>query len=457
MKKIAALLLSLALIFSLAACGTKAPAPAPADAAETDPATTDTPQAVLGSEPVEITFWHCASDDAGVLMDKYIADFNANNEYNITVNAIYQGQYSDATTLLNTMLSGENYDDLPDLMQLDATGKTTYFSSGKAFTVDDAVAAYGGDLGQYLEAALSNWQLSGVHLGLPFATSTTVTFYNKTLLDEAGFGKVPDTFADLIELAAAMKDKGMEQKILTAVPNTPTLANWLGQLGSYVVDNNNGAEGTATQLDCIDNGALATFLTEWKAMYDAGALANENASADAFIAGDVVIAPNSSSNVNRFLEAIDGKFEIGVTSYLRVNDSADYGATVAGSCLVMFDSADELRKQAAWYFMQYLTSAETQADFAANTGYIPSNKGALEDPAYVAVTEAHPEYLEAYDQLANTPADMRSVTVGPSTDFYYAIMQDVSDMLEYNQSVEETVQIMQDDLNALLDEYLRNN
>ena len=123
----------------------------------------------------------------------------------------------------------------------------------------------------------------------------------------------------------------------------------------------------------------------------------------------------------------------------------------------MFDSADELRKQAAWYFMQYLTSAETQADFAANTGYIPSNKGALEDPAYVAVTEAHPEYLEAYDQLANTPADMRSVTVGPSTDFYYAIMQDVSDMLEYNQSVEETVQIMQDDLNALLDEYLRNN
>ena len=42
-------------------------------------------------------------------MDKYVSDFNANNEYGITVNAIYQGQYSDATTMLKTILSAENY------------------------------------------------------------------------------------------------------------------------------------------------------------------------------------------------------------------------------------------------------------------------------------------------------------------------------------------------------------
>ena len=48
----------------------------------------------------------------------------------------------------------------------------------------------------------------------------------------------------------------------------------------------NGSEGTATELACIDNGALAAFLTQWKAMYDAGALINESGSADMFIAGD---------------------------------------------------------------------------------------------------------------------------------------------------------------------------
>lgn len=77
-------------------------------------------------------------------MDKYIEEFNSTNEYGITVNAVYQGQYSDASTLLKAIISGGNFEELPDLMQLDATGKMTYYNSGKAFTVDQAVAAYAG-------------------------------------------------------------------------------------------------------------------------------------------------------------------------------------------------------------------------------------------------------------------------------------------------------------------------
>lgn len=53
-------------------------------------------------------------------MDKYVSDFNANNEYGITVNAIYQGQYSDATTITQDHTFRENYKELPDVMQLDA-------------------------------------------------------------------------------------------------------------------------------------------------------------------------------------------------------------------------------------------------------------------------------------------------------------------------------------------------
>ena len=64
--------------------------------------------------------------------------------------------------------------------------------------------------------------------------------------------------------------------------------------------------------------------------------------------------------------------------FLRVNEEASYGATVSGSCLVMFDSGVELRKQAATVFVQYLAGAEVQADYAANTGYIPGNKEAME-------------------------------------------------------------------------------
>ena len=45
-------------------------------AAEQTAATQDV---ALGSQAVEITFWHSASDEAGVLMDKYIKAFNETN------------------------------------------------------------------------------------------------------------------------------------------------------------------------------------------------------------------------------------------------------------------------------------------------------------------------------------------------------------------------------------------
>ncbi len=413
----------------------------------------------LGAEPVTINFWHCASDDAAPLMDRYVEEFNKNNPYQITVNASYQGQYSDATTLLKTVLSAENYGELPDIMQLDATGKVVYFGSGKAYTVDDALKEFPDEkkLDEYLPVALSNWNFSGVQLGMPFATSTTITYFNKTMLAEAGWDKAPATFDEVIKLAEDMQSKGMTQKVLRSIPNTPTLANWLGQMGSFLVDKNNGSSGSAEKLDCLDNNALADFLSAWKAMYDAGAIVNESSSTDAFIAGEVALLVSSSSNTASLSEKIGDKFELGASNYLRVSDKATDGATAAGSCVAMFDSGDALKREAAWYFVQYLTGAGVQADFAANTGYIPSNKNALQQKVYQDAKAERPEYETTFEQLVATPGEMRSVTVGPSKDFYFAIIQGVSDMLSNNQSVEETVDIMADELNGLLEEYNRNN
>ncbi len=412
----------------------------------------------LGSEPVTITFWHCASDDAGLLMDKYIKDFNENNQYKITVNAIYQGQYSDATTLMKTIISAENYKELPDMMQLDATGKVDYYNSGKAFTIDDAVKEYSDDVkGDYVEAALGNWQFKGTQLGLPFASSTTITFYNADLLALAGWDHCPDTFQDVIALKKDMEKAGLSAATYGTVPSTPTLANWLGQLGSYVVNNSNGSESTATKLDCIDNGALKTFLTEWKAMYDNGAVMNQSLSVNQFINGEVAIVTNSSSNVNAILEKVNGKFNVGASTFLRVNDSASYGATVSGSCLVMFDSSDSLKKKATWEFMKYLTGKDVQTDFAINTGYIPSNKASVQTEEYQTLLASNPMYKVGPEQLEKTPSSMRSVTVGPSADFYYGIMNGVSDMLKNDSSVDDALLSISTNLQGLLDQYARNN
>ena len=438
MKKILALLMAAMMMVTMTACAT-----------------------AESGEKTHIVFWHSMSDEAGALIEKYVADFNATigAEQNIEVEAVFQGSYSDATTKLNSMLSAGQNDTLPDVMQMDATGKIAYVTSGVAYTVDDLMADNAdADVSTMLPAAMGNWNYAGIQLGMPFATSTTVMYYNKTVLDAAGVA-APQTFDDIIAMAAALPETTADGNALVpyaSVPNTPTLANWLGQLGSYLVDNKNGTEGTAAELACVDNGALAQFLTAWKAMYQAGALANNSGSSDAFVTGQQVLMTGSSSNVTSNLNKIGGAFEMGVAMYPKVNADASFGATVSGSCLVMFNKADAA-KAAAWTFVQYMTGAEVQADFAKGTGYIPSNTAAMETETYKALIDANPLYSVGLSQLMETPADMRSVTVGPSADFYYAIQNCVTEMLDDDLSVEETVEIMLDELGGLLDQYNKAN
>ena len=423
-------------------------------AAEQTAATQDV---ALGSQAVEITFWHSASDEAGVLMDKYIKAFNETNPYQIKVNAIYQGQYSDATTLMKTIISAENYSELPDVMQMDATGKVDYFSSGRALTASDAFASYGDISSSYIPVALSNWEYQGVVLGLPFALSTTITFYNKDMLEAAGWDKAPETFQDIIELKRDMEKAGIEAASYGTVPNTPLLANWLGQMGSYIVNNKNGSESMATELSCVENGKLEEFLGLWKNLYEEGGVENKSLSTNQFVNGEVAVFTSSSSNVSSVLEKVGDKFTVGTSTFIKVNDEAEYGATVSGSCLVMFDSKDELKKLASWEFIKYLTGKEVQSEFAISTGYIPSSLEALESDEYKAHLEENPQYRIAPMQLLSTPSEMKSVTVGPSADFYYAIMNGTSDMLKNNVDPKKAAEDLASSLQALLDQYKRNN
>ena len=427
-KRLTALILSMALLLSLTACAQ--------------------------AETTRIVFWHSMSEDAGALIDGYVQDFNATvgAELGIQVEAVFQGTYADAVTKMNGMLSSGQEDALPDVMQMDATGKVSFASAGIAYTADEALADHPEAQLTLLAPALANWQLAGAQLGLPFATSTTITYYNKTALDAAGFA-APQTLGDIGAMAALARD-GVT--VYAAVPNTPTLANWLGQLGSDLVNQHNGTEGTATALDCIDNGALADFLQVWKELYASGALVNANGSSDEFVAGRQLIMTSSSSSVTSILTRIGGAFELGVAAYPRVNDSASAGATVSGSCLVMFDHGDA-QKEAAWQLVQYLTSAAVQADFARGTGYLPSNSQAEASEAWAQLIAEYPQYQVGLKQLMETPDAMRSVTVGPSADFYYAIMNDIADMLDNDLSVEETVEIMEDDLGGMLEQYARAN
>lgn len=405
----------------------------------------------------KITFWHCMSEHAGQLLAQQVQLFNdtVGKEQGIEVEAIYQGAYADATTKMNNMLGVNQIALLPDVMQMDATGKVNYLSSGYAYTADAARAddpAF--DLSVLLPASLGNWQLNGVQLGVPFATSTTVMYYNKTLLQEKGLA-LPGTLGDIAAMAPAFEGSGIS--LYTDLPNTPSLGNWLGQLGSSLVNNENGNNGTATALACMENGALLSFLAEWKALYQSGALENADASLERFAAGQIMFICASSSKAAGLRQAIGDAFEMGIAPFPRVNETAAAGSTASGSSLVMFDKGDDALKAASRVFVSFMTSAPVQAAIAAGTGYIPAHQDAANDPAYQALLQEFPDYAVSFRQLTETPGTMRSVTVGPAKDFYYAIQNNVSDMLTQDMSPEETAAFMEMELNGLLQQYHQAN
>lgn len=404
-------------------------------------------------EVVHLTFWHSAAGSMGEALNAYVDEFNKTigAEKGIVVEGIYQGSYSDSTAKLQSLLSAENYADLPDVMQMDATGKLRYLSAPVAYTAEAAIEEHPDfDAEDFMMSALNNWRVGGVLLGLPFATSTTLTFYNASVLEEA-----PDTLGDIANIP---EDYDVEEDIsvYACVPNTPTLANWLGQLGSYVVNNKNGSEATATALDCVENGTLVRFLTAWKELYASGALTNRASSGDEFVAGRQLIMTDSSSKIASLTERIGGNFELGVAPYLRVDGDASFGATVSGSCLVMFDLGDS-RREAAWEFVMFMTGAQVQAGFAGQTGYIPARLSAVETEAWQAFIAENPAYGVGFEQLKNTPEAMCSVTVGPAADFYYTIQDLISDMLESDLSPKETALLMEEELDGLLSQYLKAN
>jgi sn-glycerol 3-phosphate transport system substrate-binding protein len=78
-------------------------------------------------------------------------------------------------------------------------------------------------------------------------------------------------------------------------------------------------------------------------------------------------------------------------------------ALVGGAALYIADGKSDLEVAAAWDFISYLVSPETQSLFATLTGYVPVRSDALDVEPAASVYRDDPRFRVAYDQLAASP------------------------------------------------------
>ncbi len=416
------------------------------------------------SDVIHLVWWHSNSGVLGEATDALVEEFNKTTgaETGIEVEAVYQGSANDTLTRVKTVAQTGNTDDLPDLVQLDATGVVDMSTYENIYYIDDLAAANGDDLSFMLDHALESMRYKGKVIGLPFNASTILFYYNKTLFDSLGY-EAPHTLDELIEIAPSLIGKDAKGNIsryaLANVPTTYELCAFIGMQNglSYITDMKNGHEGTPTHTVFRKEGTLNAFLEKWRDLYQTGGLYNLTSGVSAeFAAGRTACMLASTSSLTSVLEAVGNRFELGVAPLPMVNEDATGGVNLGGGALFTFQKDSE-RESAVWTFMKFLTSAQAQLYWHIETGYLPVNRYTYEIDEYNAHCEENPLFRVASDQLLASNPEVVGLWIPNAYQVYYSFQSNIRSMLEENLSIDETVSRMADEIDGYLDDFNEQN
>jgi ABC-type glycerol-3-phosphate transport system substrate-binding protein len=208
----------------------------------------------------------------------------------------------------------------------------------------------------------------------PFNKSVYVNFYNQNMLTAAG-QSVPTTWDQYATAAKAVSKNGVVG--ITIDPGgkgapTPGLI-WYEILadsyGTPVFDKNG-----MPQFNSANAVRAMQYLADMK---KAGSLAvGTNYPGETALGAQKGLFDISSvAGYSYESAAVAGRFPMG-TSDLPAGPAGPANQ-MNGTNIVVFDQASAAEKQAAWKYMQFLSSAQSQAYWATQTGYLPVTPAAL--------------------------------------------------------------------------------
>jgi len=324
-------------------------------------------------EGVSIQFWHVYSDSPGQAMQALVDEFNATNEYGITVEAFDQGGYSDVEDKMN---AGIQSGDLPDIIQAYTNSLTDWYS------VDSIV-----DLTPYVEDSeygLTADQLADLYPGLretgtttdgawiayPLTQSANVLVYNFTWAKELGFDETPKTSEELAEqICAAAADnatKGADFAGTGGMVYAPNTTNWLHFLYAFGGDELND-DGTAYEFNTPEAVATSMYLLDLKekgCVWQTESYPNpEQAQRRA------LITLSSMAGLPYYEEAFTDADNDDEWGFLPAPGPDGKMAVNAFQQMLGVVPSTEEKEMASWLFIKWLTSPEIQARWVPASGY----------------------------------------------------------------------------------------
>ncbi len=336
--------------------------------------------------PVKIDYWYSiggsAKDTTDLLINKYDA-----SQQKYVVTGVFNGGYPES---LKKMLAAAVAKNLPPLGHQANTYAPTLAAAGALQPLDEIMKADKSFKKEDLVPSLMAGNFfQGKQWGLPFNNSTSLLYLNKDLFKQAGVD--PDNFPKTWDDLPAMLRQLKAKLPADVVPyNINPGSYWIPHAYMYTFGNDLlSADNKSAPWDTPEMLACVTYFQNLKKE----GLLSWAPSPDGFYAGKHAITTDSSASLTNHIKRCN--FNLGVA---KIPKGKKQIAIIGGGSLYMFAGKSRGEKEAAWDFMKFMTTKDSQVTWSNGTGYLASNLAAITELSNTT-HKTDPRFAAAFQQM----------------------------------------------------------
>jgi len=322
--------------------------------------------------------------------------FNKENP-GIEVVPVYSGDYDPTLQKVQTAVMAGNP---PDVFIVEISELPTLLAMNAVIPLDDYVRKAEG--GKYWEdffpAFRENSTLRGKIWWIPFQRSTPVLYWNKDLFKKAGLDpeKPPQSWAELKDMAKKLTVREGGDTKQWGVTISGGWNDWLfeafvRQNGSWLIS----PDGTRVNFASKEAVEALDFWVDLMHRDKVGPPHSTWGSTPPDFVAQQTAMLYHSTGILTFLRN-SAKFDFGVAFMPK---SKSFGAEVGGGNLAIARKIPKERQDAAWKFIEWMTSGENAAHWSVASGYVATRQSSYNVPAMKEFLAKDARYLVARDQL----------------------------------------------------------
>src|SRR6478736_6583015 len=362
----------------------------------------------IAQGPVEVSFYFPVAVGGPItkIIDTFAADFEKDNP-GIKLRPIYSGTYLDTIAkALTAVKSG----DPPVTSILLSTDMYTLIDEDAIVPFDDLIktAEDRAWLKSFFPAFMENSQTGGKTWGIPFQRSTIVLYYNKEAFKEAGLdpNRPPGTWKEMADYAAKLTKRDASGNVTQWGVQIPSsgFPYWLFQ--GLAIENGVNLMNTAGTEVYYDKPEVVGALQYWvdlvnKSKVHPPGVVEWGTTPKDFFERKVAMMWTTTGNLTNVKS--NAKFDFGVAM---LPASKQRGSPTGGGNFYLFKKSTPAQREAAFKFIQWLTTPQRAAQWGIDTGYVAVRADAWETPVMKQYVAGFPAAAVARDQLPYAKAEL---------------------------------------------------